>query len=213
MFRSARLLLIVPLLAACATATVDMSEPRRLVGTESSVRVDAEIRGDELGPGIALPMTCVITNGRANTIAVADILPDTSYDPETRTLTVSIGSEVPGEQTLPRLIAIAPGEKKTISANVRASIGMPAQSVNPSRAYPSSIRVKVNFLTDTAPFADLMAMTQKALVDPRRADEVFPLWIESNEVVYTNAIPIRWTAQRERSNDASRPSGGRSRRW
>lgn len=192
-----------------------MSEPRRLVGTESSVRVDAEIGSDELGPGTAVPLTCEITNGRAHTIAVADIVPHVTFDPETRTITVALGSEVPGESTLPRLIAIAPGEKKTISASVRTALGIPAQSSNPARAYPTAIRVKVNFLTDTTAFGDLIAMEQKAVVDPRRADEVFPLWIEKNEAVYTNAVPIRWTSQRDGFNDASTASGRQSsrRRW
>lgn len=211
----ARLVFVVPFLAACSAATVDMSEPRRLVGTESSVRVDAEIGSDELGPGTAVPLTCQITNGRDRTIAVADILPHVSYDADTRVITVSLGSEVPGESTLPRLIAIAPGETKSIAVSVRTSLGVPAQSSNPARAYPEAIRVKVNFLNDTTSFADLIAMQQKAVVDAGRADQVFPLWIERNEAVYTNAVPIRWTSRREGMDDASTSSSGARprRRW
>ena len=41
--------------AACASAPVNMNEPRRLVGTENDVRIDAEVIGDQLSPASRLP--------------------------------------------------------------------------------------------------------------------------------------------------------------
>ena len=201
MIRAARTLLPITLFVSCATASVDMSEPRRLVGTESSVRVDVEVGSEELAPGTPVPIICVITNERASAIAVADILPETTWDQESRTFTVAIGSEVPGELTLPRLIAIQPGERKTISVSARIA-AVPAPSGDPSKNASALLRVKVNFLGDTAAFGDLIEMTQKALLDPARAEKLFPLWLEHNEAVYTNAVPMRWGGRRSGTDGA-----------
>jgi hypothetical protein len=200
-------------LSACATSAVDMTEPRRVVGTESAVRVDAQIT-DELRPGSPVGITYQITNQRPAAIAVADILPETTFDSESGVVTVGIGSEVPGEVTLPRLIRIAPGETKQFSTT--ASIGrlMPARSADPRKAPRALLRIKVNFLGDTAPFADLLDIPEKMVVDKKRADELFAVWLERNEVVYTNAVPVKVSAARGFGTESGieRPTVGRRRR-
>src|SRR4051794_16402233 len=73
--------LFVAVFAACAsTKTVDMTEPRRIVGTENDVRIDAEVFGDTLGPNVNIPIKYDITNHRPTTILVADLLLQATYD-------------------------------------------------------------------------------------------------------------------------------------
>lgn len=206
---------------ACATASktpVNQNEPRRVVGTDNDVRVDAEVVGDQLGSAVALPLKYDITNSRQATIAIADLVPETTYDEETQTVTISIGSEVPGASLLPHLISIKPGEKKSFSAVARVNIMLPGGT--PLARTPRALRLKVNFLDDTAQFEKLIAMPEKSVYDPKLADELFPKWLERNETVYTNSLPMRWALPppeeqspasrrgRRRGNGSGRPSAG-----
>ena len=198
------------LLAACAsTKPVDMSEPRRVVGTESNVRVDAEIYTDVLGPNVTLPVKYDITNHRAQTILVADLLPESAYDPETHTVTISIGAEIPGEQFLPRLIPIRPGERKSFSS--AAHVVIVANTASPWVPRPNALRLKVNFLGDPVPFEELIAIPEKAVHDPALAAKLFPKWIEGNETVFTNTLPMRWATVYEEPTPATSPGKRRGR--
>lgn len=208
-------LVIVPavlsFMVGCASsAPVNMEEPRRVVGTENDVRVDAQIFGDRLSSSSNIPLKYDITNNRAEIIAVADIVPETSYDPDTRTVTVNIGSEVPGETLLPRLIPIAPGEKKSFSTVARVNIVL-NQGGMPYQRFPNAMRVKVNYLDSTEHFKQLVSITEKGVHNPQLADQLFPVWVERNATVYTNTVPMRWTIQTE--IEAPSPAiGGRRRR-
>lgn len=169
-----------------------MDEPRRVVGTENDVRIDAQILGDQLSPSIQIPVTYDITNQRPAAIAVADLIPEVTYDEETQIVTVSIGSEVPGVEFLPRLIVIPPGEKRTFKTVARVNLVV-SRGVTPMSRFPNALRVKLNFLSDTEPFQELITMTERAWQNPKLADELFPIWLEKNETVYTNALPMRWS--------------------
>jgi len=185
----------VVLVSACSTTTpINMSEPRRVVGTESSVRVDGEI-SEDVRPGSPIPITYTVTNHRGTAIAVADIVPETSWDGETRTVTVSLGSEVPGEYSLPRLVRIGPGETKSFTAAARVTRIIPAKSADPRVENSTLLRLKINFLGDTGPFAQLIDIPEKMVVDKKLADDLFPKWLERNEVVYTNAVPVKVTSR------------------
>jgi hypothetical protein len=187
-------LFTIAVVAACAAVTnnapVDQKVARRVVGTDNDVRIDGEIYGDQLSMSATIPLKYDITNRRQAPIAIADLTPETTYDAETQTVTVSIGSEVPGASLLPRLISIAPGEKKTFSTVARVNLLMPTGS--PTMRVPSAMRLKVNFLDDINQFERLIALKENALHDPTLADELFPKWLERNETVYTNPLPMRW---------------------
>ncbi|HUP47422.1 MAG TPA: hypothetical protein VNA04_01385 [Thermoanaerobaculia bacterium] len=198
------------LLAGCASsgAPVDMDEPRRVVGTQNNVRIDAQIFGDRLSPAIRIPFKYDITNQRSQTILVADLVPEVTYDEETQTVTVGVGSEVPGASFLPRLIAIPPGEKRTFSSVARVHLVV-ARTVTPLSRFPRALRVKLSFLGDTAEFEQLIAIPERGVFDPELADELFPIWVERNETVYTNSLPMRWGFEPQADPTMPRPRGRR----
>ena len=182
--------LCVLFLVGCATATVDLDEPRRILGTEGDVRVDAQVFAEKVGTGSSVRVIWEIENQRRDPIAVADMLPAVSYDPADRTIVVNVGSEVPGNELLPRLIRIEPGERKTFEGLAKIALRMPAPG--PLAATPRLLLLKLSFLSNVAPFQELVGIPEVAVSDPERADELFTQWVEANETVRTNAIPIEW---------------------
>lgn len=189
------------LAASCAsTKPVDMDEPRRVVGTENDVRVDAEVIGDTLQTSTIISLKYDVTNNRPTAIAVADLVPDANYDPETRTVTINLGSEVPGKELLPRLIAIPPGGKKSFSAAAHVNIIVGETAATPLTRYPNALQIKLNFLSDTKPFEQLIDIPERGVHNPKLADALFGTWLDRNESVLTNSLPMRWSAPKEALN-------------
>lgn len=190
--------LAVAFLAACASTTpstskskIDMKEPRRVLGNDAGVRIDAMVYEDELSETTAIPITYEVTNHRKAPILIADLIPASSYDGDTQTVTIDLGSEVPGENFLPRLILIAPEESKTFSTVAHSRITtLPGAS--PWIPRPSLVRLRLNFLTDAKPFQELIGITQKGVYDPKLAADLFPKWVDGNETVLTNPLPMHW---------------------
>ena len=172
---------------AATPGKINMKEPRRMVGTENNVRVDAELYGEDMAQGSSIAIKYEITNQRATPILIADLLPQSNYDPDTRTVTVDIGAEIPGEELLPRLISIPSGERRTFTTGAHISIPMVPNS--PWIPRPRALQIRVNFLGDPAPF-------ERAVRDKKLADELFPKWVERNETVTTNSLPMRWQGPR-----------------
>lgn len=195
-------------ISGCASTkiptTVDMREARRVVGTENDVRIDAEVYGDKLTTTTTLPIRYDITNNRSRQILIADIIPDATYDPETLTVTITIGTEVPGEAFLPRLIPIASGEKKTFNTAARVTIAA-SSSVSPWQRHPNAVRIRVNFLSDPSPFQQLVSIKENVVADKQLADALFPKWVEDNETVTTNALPMHWAGP---TADSFSPANG-----
>jgi hypothetical protein len=177
-------------LSACATASVDLDEPRRIIGTESDVRVDAQVFAEKVGTGSSVRVVWEIENQRRDPIAVAELVPAVTYEATERTIIVNVGSEVPGNQLLPRLIKIAPGERKTFEG--LANVGIRTPPPGPFANTPRYLQLKLSFLSNVGPFEWLVGIRENAVGDPEKADELFTAWVESNETVRTNAIPIEW---------------------
>jgi hypothetical protein len=181
-----------------------MKTARRIVGTENNVRVDAEIYGEEIRQGTSIAIKYEITNQRATPILIADLTAQSTYDPDTRTVTIDIGSEIPGEEFLPRLISIPSGERRTFNAGANINIHMPVNS--PWTPKPHALQLRVNFLGDPAPFAMLVGIPERAVRDKKLADELFTKWVERNETVTTNALPMRWQDPRSSGMDDAGPA-------
>jgi len=170
-----------------------MKEPRRLVATDNDVRFDVQVRGETLAPSTDIPIDYVVTNNRESAIAIAELVPDSTYDAETQTVTVTLGSEVPGEQFLPRLVLIKPGEHKAFSLAARVNVPITEMvDQNPFHRYPNGLRIRLNFLGDAQPFLQLVGISERAVRDPKLAAELFPKWVEQNESVITSVLPMHW---------------------
>lgn len=186
------------------TGSVDMKEPRRMVGTENDVRIDAEIYGDTLSQGVSIAFKYDITNQRSSPILIADLLTQTNYDPDTRTITIVIGSEIPGEEVLPRLLSIPSGARRSFSTGAHINIQTPLAS--PWIPKPRALQIRVNFLGDPRPFLKLIDIPEKAVRDRQLAAELFPKWVEGNETVTTNELPMHWQTARPTAIDDSAPA-------
>lgn len=177
-------------LAACTTTSIDLDEPRRILGTQADVRVDAQVFAEKVGTGSGVRVIWEIDNQRPDPIAVADLLPAVTYDESARTIVINVGSEVPGNEMLPRLIRVESGERKTFEGLAKIALRMPPPG--PFSATPRYLQLKLNFLSQVAPFQSLIGIPEVAVRDPGKADELFTAWVEANETVLTNAIPIEW---------------------
>jgi len=118
--------------SAARAAGVDFKDPRRALGREDNIRVDAQMLEDTISPGSAISVTYQVENLSETPIAIADKVADASYDPDSQTITVSIGAEIPPGAAMPHLTTIAPGQTRTfrIGAAPQMAIANP-KSPNP----------------------------------------------------------------------------------
>src|SRR4051794_6561165 len=84
---------------AAGAAKVDMADPRRAVGREDDIRIDAELAQDAVSANTKLGVVYQVQNLTNAPIAIADRICDAAYDPETQTITLSLGAEVPDGAT------------------------------------------------------------------------------------------------------------------
>ncbi len=184
-----------------------MDDPRRTVGREDNVRVDAQLVQDTVTPGSPIGVTYQIENSSSTPIAIADKVSDASYDVDSRTITLSIGSEVPADGKMPHVVTVAPGEKKIFRIGVTPALG--AAATRSSLAPPRYVQIKVSILRNLAPFAHLIAkQTGTAQVLP---DDLYDRWFESNDTIFLNAVPVRFSVRRNPGGFAGadqRSSGG-----
>lgn len=187
-----KLIASVALLTTITTsaATVDMNDPRRVVGREDDVRIDAQMLQDTVSPGTPIAVTWQIQNFTAHPVAVAPKVCDASYDEETRTITIGIGSEVPADGNMPQVTMIAPGEKKTFSITATPRFHVIGGD-SPFSNAPRLVQIKVTILRDVKPFAQLIAQ-QPTRAPQALSDELYDRWLESNDSIFLNAIPVRF---------------------
>ena len=184
-------------------AHVDMNDPRRALGREDDVRVDAQLAAETVSSGSPVGVTYQIENLSSESVAVADKVCDVTYDVDSRTITVAVGSEVPNAGTMPRLIIIASGEKKTFTAGAMLHVSTPSVR-SPFTVVPRFVQIKVNFLRNLAPFRALIARQARSSGSIALTDAQFEQWLLSNATVLCNAIPVQYSgSSRSGMADAS----------
>jgi hypothetical protein len=179
--------------AAASAGSIDMDDPRRVVGKEDDVRVDAQLLQDTVAPGSPIGVTYQIQNLSAVPVAVADRVTTASYDIDSRTITVAIGAEVPQDGRMPHVITIAPGEKKLFRTG--ATPALAGATIRATLAAPRFVQVKVSILRDLTPFTQLIAAQPAAphATGALLPDALFDQWFESNDTIFLNSVPVRYS--------------------
>jgi hypothetical protein len=167
-------------------ARVDMNDPRRALGREDDVRIDAQLLQNEISATSPVSITYQVQNLSSQPIAFADRVRQVDYDPETRTVQFSIGAEVPETDAMPHLTIVRPGEKKTLSTSGTLHVAFPTART-PWTAVPRFVQIRVIILRDLKPFAALAE--NQAL-----PHDLFDRWVEASDTVFLNPIPVRWKA-------------------
>jgi hypothetical protein len=188
----ANIALAVLLIAATVQAArVDMRDPRRAVGREDDVRVDAELVQDSVSTHSKIGVIYQIQNLTQSPIALADKISDTSYDSDTQTITIAFGAEVPDGATMPHLVVIPPGGTKTFRGVGAVNIPTPRER-SPWSPTPRFVQVKVTVLRDLTPFAALIEQQNKTTAAPPLDNQSFDRWVNSVDSVFLNPIPVRF---------------------
>jgi hypothetical protein len=191
-------------------AHVDFKDPRRALGREDNIKVDAEMTQDTISAGAPIQVTYQVENLSESPIAIADKVTDATFDPDSLTITMTIGAEIPPAEAMPHLTTIAPGQKRSFRAGAAARIAV-ANARGPFAHVPRFVQIIVNVMRDVRPFANLIAMQTRSAVPPTLPNELFDQWVASVSSVELNALPVRWTEQRSGPTaENSRPNGAGS---
>ena len=190
-------------------ARVDMKDPRRAVGREDDVRIDAELTRDTIASPAKIGVTYQIQNLTRSAIAFADKVSDASWDPETQTITVAFGAEVPDGANMPHLVIIAAGETKTFSGG--GSVAFVASNVrSPWTNVPRYVQIKVTLLRDLKPFEKLIDQQNRTAAAPPLSNDAFDHWVNSVGSVLLNPIPVHYQGKSPEGMDVEQtaPGGG-----
>jgi len=193
--------------AAAHAAHVDFKDPRRALGREDDIKVDAEMIQETLSPCSTICITYQVENLTPSPIAIADKVMAASYDPDSQTITMTVGAEIPEGEAMPHLTTIAPGQTRAFRAGATAQFVV-ANAHGPWAHVPRFVQIIVNVLRDVRPFANLIAMQARSAVAPPLPNDLFDKWADSVSSVELNTLPVRWTEQKNGPTaDASRPGG------
>src|SRR5436305_12199657 len=147
--------------ATAVAAHVDFNDPKRALGREGDVRVDAQLARDTVSPNAPVTVTYQIENLSRATVAVADKIFDITFDPDARTITFSIGAEVPPGPNMPHLAIIKPGEKRVLTGGAILHIATPSIRT-PWTAIPQYLQIQVTVLKDVTPFGKFIELQNKS---------------------------------------------------
>ena len=193
--------------AAMAATHVDMKDPRRALGRQDDVRIDAQLLQDTLQSNGPISVTYQVENLSNAPIAIADRVSDIDFNADDVTLTLTIGSEALTSKTLPHLVVIAPGEKKTFKAG--GIVHGVLNGHGPFAVVPHKVAIRVNILRDLSLFRQAIAAQQQqpnAVVAV--TNDMFDRWIDSNDSIELNDLPVRWSAEPVHDTIAGADEGG-----
>ncbi len=194
--------------AAANAAHVDFKDPRRALGREGNVRIDAELAQDTVASNSPLNVTYQIENLSNSTIAVADKVSDATFDVDSRTITLSIGAEVPPGPSMPHLVTINSGEKRVLSGGALLHLNVPTMRT-PWTAIPKYVQIKVTVLRDVTPFVKLIEQQNRTPSAVPLPNDMFDRWVEGSDSVVLNTIPVYWKGESRRGTaESDQPSVG-----
>src|SRR3954471_3601767 len=197
---------IVLISSTARAAGVDFKDPRRALGREDDIRVDAQMLQETLSPGSPISVTYQVENLTSEPIAIADKVADATFDADSQTITVSIGAEIPEGAAMPHLTTIAPGQTRAFRIGASPQI-LTADAKSPWAHVPRFVQIVVNVLRDLKPFANLIAQQAKSATAPPLPNALFDTWVASVSSVELNALPVRWSNERKGmvTAEAARP--------
>jgi hypothetical protein len=186
-------------LLVCSTARaagVDFKDPRRALGREDDIKVDAQMLQETLSAGSPISVTYQIENLTNSPIAIADRVVDATFDADSQTITVTIGAEIPSGTAMPHLTTIAPGQTRAFRIGASAQVLIP-NSKSPWAHVPRFVQITVNVLRDLTPFAKLIAQQTQSAAAPPLPNDLFDTWVASVSSVELNVLPVRWSNERK----------------
>jgi hypothetical protein len=186
-------------LLVCSTARaagVDFKDPRRALGREDDIKVDAQMLQETLSAGSPISVTYQIENLTNAPIAIADKVVDATFDADSQTITVTIGAEIPSGTAMPHLTMIAPGQTRAFRIGASAQVLIP-NSKSPWAHVPRFVQITVNVLRDLTPFAKLIAQQTQSAAAPPLPNDLFDTWVASVSSVELNVLPVRWSNERK----------------
>ena len=185
-------------LVACTSAGppagVDFDDHYRFAGTQAGVRVDAQI----VGSASDLPLRLVyeVENHRSEEIAIVTDASMSSYDPLSRTVTVSLGAEVPeGEHV--QVTRIRPGERRTFTAIAHRTGSTTRMGTSGTARF---VRLQLTYLRNLTRFEVIAGEGSQANIQVSEA--VLPAWLETNERLMTNTLPLGGGSRARMPEDA-----------
>lgn len=196
---------------AAPAASVDMADAFRAVGRENDVRVDAQLLSEVVRAGSPIAVTYQVQNLTAQAVAVAEKLCSASYDADSQTIVVSLGSEIPPDGNMPKMVTVAPGETKTFAVATNLRVALPMATAR-RVALPRFVQMKISILRNLEPFTALLTRQReaKSAVTLPLTDAQFDEWLKGNETIFLNSLPIRYETGPSTNFDAAagrRPAG------
>lgn len=190
--------------AAASAATIDMDDPRRALGREGDVRVDAQLVRETVSPGTPIGVVWQIQNFSDAPVAVATGEADATYDDDSQTITVAIGAEIPPDGDMPEMTIIAPGEKKVFRSAATPTLGAGAMRAGIRNSGPRYVQLKVAILRNIEPFVPLI---EKAPAPVRLTDAQFDRWFASTATIFLNTLPVQFSPARPITGSAQQTGG------